>query len=277
MVELTLKRTQYIGTKTDLAPARLTKLSKMLVALAVMLAVTTCMYGSPITGSAFVGSAEVGVGGNTPGTAFIDFFSTQPLCNVAGIGTLGCFTVQTGTGNFVTGSTATVQDLTSANDGGNVSGPTPITSWAVFSFGVVFDLTNVLAGSGADCATFTAAQLAASGTTCTPHVGAQTGPFTLTNGPGNTLGVQFSVNANGYTGTSVSGTSTVVGIFSTQFTNSSIASLLTTLGTGGEITNTYSATFTAANAVPEPGTMYFFCGGTLLLVPMMLRRRLRKK
>lgn len=278
MVGLALKRTINSGTRTVMDLARPRKIGKMLVVFAVTLAASTCMYGTALLpgSAAFAGGAIVGVGGTTLATAFIDFFSTLPNCNVAGVGTPGCFNVQTGTGSFVTGSTATIQDLTAANTGGHVSGAINIPSFEVFSNGVIMDLTAVLPGTGVDCATLSLAALTTAGTTCTPHVGAETGPFTLQNGNGNTVTIGFTVLGNGYTGTAASGTSPLTKAFSTQFTNSNIATLLGTLNAGGTITNSYSVTETTA--IPEPGTAYFFCGAALLFAPMLLRRRsLRNK
>jgi hypothetical protein len=228
----------------------------------------------PIYGQVQLGGASVGVGGTTLASAFIDFFSTLPNCNVAGVGTPGCFTAGNGTGSFVTGSTAVVEDFTAATTGGHVSGAISIPDWMVFSNGVILDLTYVYAGVGVDCASLTPAQLAAAGTVCTPHVGTETGPFTMANLGGSQVSVSISMAGLGYTVDQTGGATTILGSLSTQFAGTNIATLLGTINAGGEIVNSYSGTF---NAVPEPGTAYGFIGGALLLVPALIRRRVGKK
>src|SRR5207253_2132040 len=64
------------------------------------------------------------------------------------------------------------------------------------------------------------------------------------------------------------------GNFTAQF-GVPFQSVFNTLNTVGSVTNTYSATFTLTNAVPEAGTMSML-GLGLVLFGTVLRRRARK-
>jgi hypothetical protein len=69
--------------------------------------------------------------------------------------------------------------------------------------------------------------------------------------------------------------SNFTGVFSAQFT-SPYQSLLATLGSGGTVTNSYSATFTST-VIPEPETTVLVLGGLLLVVGGCFRRFSRKQ
>jgi len=215
-------------------------------------------------------------------TAFIDFFSGPPTCTTAGIGTAGCFDTANASlgGSFQNTSNApnTIQDLSNANDGGDGSGPTPAANYILFNFTtppltIHFDLQNVFAGVGTDCATLTLAQLTAAGTQCTPHVHTQTGPFVLTNNAGSTVGVSLVMSGQSWTGTTATGTTDTTIIFTTQYAGTNIANLLS----APIPPNTWSATLitTAAPTVPEPSTAYFVFGA-LLTVPFIAARRRKR-
>lgn len=257
---------------------RVTDFKRVFAGLAVMLLAATCMYGLPVTGSAQIGGATMSIGGTTLATAFIDFFGVLPGCSTAGLNADGCFTVGTGTGSFVSGSTGAVQDFSSATTSGHVSGAISIPAWMVYSNGVVFDLTTVYAGLGVDCASLTLAQLGTPGVSCTPRIGAETSPLLLTNLAGGNVSVTLATAGVAYIGAPATGTSNFSGSLSTQFNGATMGSLLGFIARGDTIQNSYSGTFgTTPTDIPEPGTGAFFIGGLLLLAPALLRRRLGRK
>jgi len=250
---------------------------RSIIAVAVLFLAAACAQASPIYGTAAVGSASLGVGGTTLATAFIDFFSTLPLCSIGGLGVPGCFTVLSGNDNFVAGSTATVQDLDAATTGGHISGAISIPDWIVFSNGVHLDLTSVTPGVAANCATLTPAQLATAGTSCNVVLGGETSPIVLQN-LGSSVSAGFAVRTNGFTGTRAL-TSVVDGVFTSQFVvdpntgnpGVNILQILTFIGGGGTLSNSWSGTFVAE--VPEPSTAFFVLGGLLLVSGLVIRPR----
>jgi hypothetical protein len=170
--------------------------------------------------------------------------------------------METGAFAGLTGGTYNTTTLTGV-------GPTSVAPFITFSGGVatpvIFDLTTILAGFGsaANC-TATESTL---GAECTP-IGS---PFTLIQGKGNVT-IALTLLGNAFTGTSGSGTSSVVDAFTTQVVlPGTIGGILTTIGSGGSIDSSYSATLTAT-AVPEPASMLIF-GMGLLGVGMVSRCR----
>ncbi len=242
------------------------------VALSASFAVTA--LAGPITGTVQIGQGSVGV----TNTA-IDFFGGPPTCASPNPGSPGCFSVSTGTGSFAsaisnTGNN-TIQDLIGPPPGGSIFLP----GFMVFNNGVVFDLTAVPPAGLPLCSSVSTT---AGGVTCVPST---VSPFRLTNGPGsgpggtgpaNTVGVQLTLDVNGYTGSPV-GASPYVGVFTTQFSGENIQDILNQLAAGGgtgEVSNSYSATFSPAG-VPEPSSMLLM--GLGLAGMTFMTRRLRAR
>lgn len=132
---------------------------------------------------------------------------------------------------------------------------------------ILFDLTFIPGGSGTNTACATNGP-----GNCTP-----TGsPFTLTQLAG---GVEVGLTLDGiaYTGSSATGSTPTVGVFSTQVTidGGTITGILGVLGSGGTIAGqTYSASFTAT-PVPEPSTaLSVVFGAGLIGLSLVGRRRL---
>jgi hypothetical protein len=101
------------------------------------------------------------------------------------------------------------------------------------------------------------------------------GVFTLHQ---KTTGVDVSFDISGFFVDPTYGDdgslNTAIGLYTTQVAGATIESITTTVSTGGSITATYSADFTAT-PVPEPATMLTFGLGTAVLAAH--RRRRAKK
>lgn len=174
------------------------------------------------------------------------------------------------TGDFAGLTGGTIQSLT----GGPTTGAVNVPSFATFSTGVakpvIFDLTYVAPGVGtqAGCGS------AALGAECTPNGS----PFTLFQISSNTVIFSLQLNGVSYTGTSASGTSPTVSIFSTQSAiNGTIPAIIANLQSGGAITGvTYSASFTATpgTITPEPASMMLM-GMGLIGAGLVARRKTR--
>jgi hypothetical protein len=177
------------------------------------------------------------------------------------------------TGAFVGTTGGTIQSLTVppyTSLTGTVSPPLGV-DFATFTGGpmepIMFDLTSIPAGTGtnANCATNGPGN-------CTP-----TGsPFTLTQLNGG-VSVGLTLNGIAYTGSSASGSTPTVGVFTTQVTidGGTITGILGILGGGGTISGqTYSASFTAT-PTPEPSTaLSVLFGAGLIGFSLIGRKRL---
>lgn len=171
--------------------------------------------------------------------------------------------METGAFAGLTGGTYNTTTLTGV-------GPTSVAPFITFSGGVatpvIFDLTTIVAGFGS-AANCTATE-ATVGAECTP-IGS---PFTLIQATDNSVDISLTLLGNAFTGTSGSGTSSVVDAYTTQVTlDGTIGGILTDIGKGGSIDQSYSATLTATS-VPEPASVLIF-GMGLLGVGMVSRRR----
>jgi hypothetical protein len=238
------------------------------------------------TGILDAGNGSVIVSGNGITSGCINWYNSGPAPTICpDTGGTGTLTVQGGsTAPFTPGQTGTIQDLSFE------------TTYPLVDFMVVnklggvplqFDLADIRFNGGTaigNCA----AGANDPGATCTPA----NSPFQLTNGlidPGtgvvDTVSVSFTVDAYGYknsSGTDYNDADTYVGTFTTQqaIQDATIASILGTIGGGGALSASWSASFTpetslgSSSPVPEPPP--FILMGAGLMVVGLFRRNARK-
>jgi hypothetical protein len=211
---------------------------------------------------------------------------------------MGMFAIDApATGSFATlvGDTSTIKDLTDTPAdpacvgcifapvdtmlGANVFMALPTTGTSID-----IELTQVSAGEDTAgtpiCSTLTFAQLSASGTQCTP---AANSPFILQNVFDSATGqintnVDFSASGLSWFTATPTQTSVTAINFSTSFTNQSIAAVLSSIQTNGNVVGSLQGDIvaTAPSTVPEPGTgtaMLVAGGGLVLLSRIRSRRR----
>lgn len=217
------------------------------------LLLTSTAQAAPITGSANI-AGNVSVSGTS-----INFSPT--------------FTSTTGameTGSFAGLTGGTINSLTGGPATGNVNIPNFITFSGGLVAPITFDLTFIAPGVGnlAGCASSTP------GAQCTPAGS----PFTLIQLTSNTVLASLNLNGVAYTGSSATGSTPTVGVFSTQdVVYGTIPAVIAALQGGQTLTGiTYSASFVASNTpiVPEPASM-FLMGLGLLGAGLIARRKSR--
>jgi hypothetical protein len=145
------------------------------------------------------------------------------------------------------------------------------------------ELTGLSAGADTPgtpiCSSLTLGELVAAGTSCTP---ASNSPFILANefdsstGEINTV-VSFSAAGLAWFTATPSQTSDAAMNFTTSFTGDTIAGVLGTISSTGNIVSSLAGSIvvTAASTVPEPGAgaMMLLAGGALLLLSRIRVRR----
>jgi PEP-CTERM motif len=141
---------------------------------------------------------------------------------------------------------------------------------------VNFDLESiVIPGAFGDCTS------GAVNSTCNPGGGS---PFDLFQATANQVTVTFSMDEIAYTGTSASGSTPYVSIFTTQLSGTlpngmtdTIPNILNYVAGGGAVTATWSGTQSPVpgTTTPEPGTI-FLVGSGLIGLGAIGRRRFRR-
>ena len=221
-----------------------------LMAVPVLL-LTSSAQAASITGTANI-AGNVNVSGTT--LAFAPTFTN----------TVGA----TETGSFAGLTSGTIGSLS----GGSTTGAVNIPGFIMFTGGVAapitFDLTYIAPGVGSAAA----CSSSAAGAECTPAGS----PFTLIQLTSNTVLASLNLNGTAYTGSSATGSSSTVGIFSTQdVMYGTIPAVIAALQGGRTLTGiTYSASFIASPSVPEPASMLLM-GIGLLGAGLIARRKTR--
>ena len=255
--------------------------NQLSVGLVVCLLSATTAMATTITGK-FDITGTAGVSANT-----IDFYNGAPNCaSGPNVGVAGCFLVgATSPASSFTVDAGTIGFINDLQNG-PVIGPTLIPGFMTFSNGIVFDITNILGSPNSSCTTVDATQ---GGVSCSPGPGLS--PFTLTNGPGplpggtgiaQSVGIQFTIFARGYTVSAATGSSPYVGIFTTQIAAQDAQDILNQLASNGGtgfFTHAYSASFSPRVAgdvgTPEPGSLLTM-GIGLGLLGLPVWKRFRK-
>ena len=249
--------------------------------LALLALCSTSIYAASITGQVNI-NGTVGVSSSA-----INFYSDAgQACGIGTVNTVGCFGINNPrSGDFSSLALGyQITPLTPGNfikdlNGGPAVGSFFLSEFMIFTNGVKLDLTRLLPGTGANCATSTAAQLASAGFTCT----LPSSPFTLQNSNASSDGIVrnsavfFNVELLGYTGLSSTGNSNYTGAFSTQSAGSNIAGVLARIQNGETVEASYSANFTGTpnNPIPEPGTLGTLGIGLAAIVLGGIRRKAR--
>jgi hypothetical protein len=190
------------------------------------------------------GNGSVVVSGNGTTVGCIDWYNggSPPACPSASTGML---TVEGGsTSPFTVGSTGTIQNLA-------FNTTYPVVDFIAIG-GLDFDLIDVRFNTGPAIGICTSPGDTNPGVSCTPA----DSPFTLTNGLTDpitgmvdTVTIEFTVDAEGYTGssgTNYNQADPYVGIFTTQqaVQGMNIQGILAMIESGGSVNASWSASFT---------------------------------
>lgn len=162
---------------------------------------------------------------------------------------------------LIQGLNSTMEPATNPFPGG------PLLGWVNLPNGIDFDLHGLNSPPPAICSA-----------SITTNCGLVPNSPVVFNQVGNNVFAGFNAFATARNHTSFptpSDTQFVFGV-TTQFTNTTIATLANELATTGHITDSYSITGSGA-AVPEPGTTSAMLGGLLVLAGLATRRARRKQ
>jgi len=207
------------------------------------------------------------VGVSTTPTPCIAFSGNTATCN----GTTG--DAVSGT-DPIFGLTGTIKDFVSA----------PVTAFETVNLTIaggpaIFDLVSVMTPSG-----FPACTITTNSGSCT------TGSFVLTQSSPGQVTINLNLNLLGYLGSSGTGSTPYIGVFTTQLSGGlaqfgcavtvtndctdTVGNVIQFEGANGVIKSTWSATESPVTGVPEPTS--FILLGSGLLVLGMVRRTARR-
>jgi hypothetical protein len=221
-----------------------------------------CLLSTSTASATTIAAGQVNFAGtvtvNTGGVFFSNGAGVSHLIDAGGPDT-GGFTGLTG---------GTIQDLT----GAPITGPVNFSHFLTFNVpggAVFFDLQNIAPGLGnnAACGSNTV------GNVCTPSGS----PFTLIQRATNQVEIDLSLSGVAYTGIVTTGSNPTTGLLTTQnLIPGTITDVLAAVSSPNGITNSYSATFSAApSGVPEPGTLGMIFTGLGMLGTSLFRRNRR--
>jgi len=270
----------YHRGKTGDASGHYTPSSRIIFVGISALILTTVAHADKLTNSGTAildaGNGSVVVSGNGITSGCINWYNggSPPPCPSSSMGML---TVDAGsTSPFTVGSSGTIEDLA-------FNTVYPVIDFVAIG-GLDFDLLDVRFNGSTPLGDCSSADLASPGDSCTPAHS----PFTLTNGLADprtgmvdTVSIDFTVDAEGYTGSSGTNYNLAdpyVGIFSTQqaIQGMNIQTILNTIATpGGSVSASWSATFTPTSELPEPES--FLLLGAGLTAIGLVKRNAHKK
>lgn len=246
----------------------------LLITVAILMLAPLSVFADPVTGELdFNGSAVA----TLTSVNFLCDAPGGPSCS-SNQGNFIISPISTGTfAGLSTSSTASYGHILNLNNALTPPGETvALSNFVTFDGlpGVTFTLTKLNLGTGGGCPP-------APGTTCTP-----TSPALIN--PSNPLGktgsifedtatgssAQQSVDANAVMTSPSGGTTAYTGTFTASFNGMTTAQVLAELANGGSVTVPYAAKFTPVGRtiVPEPGTVWLFIGGLLVLAGAGFRR-----
>jgi hypothetical protein len=242
-------------------------------------ALFVCLLCAGSASANMIGNASIGFGQVGLSAFGSDFYSSSgSQCDQPGPGA-GCFYLVSGTGTFAAHTAAApqanaIKDLSSQPFSGAVNIPT----FMSFDNGAInFDLTYIAPAAAQDCST--AGNLSAPNLSCALVLNSQVSPWLLTNGPqGDTISVAATMYFDAWESSNPSAITAYLGIFSTQMAGVNIASLFSTISTGGTAVNAWSASFApvpnqaAQSATPEPSTFMLLCAAALTIALCRHRR-----
>jgi hypothetical protein len=241
------------------------RLNLLLLLLCGLVVFAPGSYAIPLDGTVLVN----GVGPVIVSATVIDF---TPPVNPTGNGN-GLFDIVAGSSGVfaaLVGTQASVRDLNAGvvPAGVNVNYTNFVTFAAQPTWSIT--LTQLLVGihSSAQCAL-----PAAAGQVCTPFAGS---PFNLVNNTSTSSTVSFTFIGTAVDSTTPSITSTVQGVFTSQFSNMNYQQILTAVSApGGTVTNSNSASI-SLSSIPEPGTLSTALFGGLLIAGSIIARQFRR-
>ena len=129
--------------------------------------------------------------------------------------------------------------------------------------GLFFDLSSVIAPVAPAC----------TGANLPVNVDCSFGAFTIKNSAGGGVAVDFGVLGFFQNGLDLTTRTSGRGLYTTQLVNETVASVFSTITTGGSISAAYSANYLSSTEIPEPATVVMF-GAGLVAIGLIRRRNI---